>query len=787
MLRRVMPFVFFAVLAVILLWPLAMGDSLLPAPMLGRMSPWGAEVAAGSVHWDALRWDGIAYFYPSRQLLARSLEGGELPLWNPYQMCGMPFLASPQSAVLYPPNWLFAVLPVDLTFGLLAFLHLLAAGSFTFLFLRSVGLGSIACTFGGTAFMLSGWSVVWLELPALLASGVWLPLTLYLVSIAWERRSPLHASLAGGAMALSLLGGHPQIWFYGVMAVASYSVFLAICRRKTTPIIWSARLAVSMLVVGFLLAAPQLLPTMELASLSHRGGGVPTEEGYQAYRALSMPFRHMIGLLVPDFYGSPARGSYWGSGEYAEFCGYVGMLPLILIPLSLTGERRRNSAFFAACAATALLMAMGTGVNRLLYFGIPGFAHSGSPARALYLYTFAVAVLGATGLDRLLDPEARRLVRVGHVCLASVAALLLTCVTLFLANAAWVRSIALVSAVDLLVSAFSPVVTAAALLMIGLAVAFLAAAGRVITQVAGGVAIGLLAADLLFSGIGYNLYSSRSEIYPETDAVVRLRSLAGEGRIMPINVEWKLRSFPSAVFPPNAATAYGLRDVQGYDSLYPVRYKRLLDAAAGRDSSPPENGNMVFASGISPSTRDLLGVRWLLSSERSSGALELARGCYAYENETALPRVFVVRRVRRTTDSESLGLIVRGEVDLRSEALVYDSMRPLAQAASGSARIRNHTCNRVVIDVDNPDAPGLLVLTDQHYPGWVARIEGKLVTVHRVNYCFRGVVVPKGRYTVVFSFEPRSLRNGLLLAFSGLLIVASTALVSGLRSRGGRL
>ena len=34
------------------------------------------------------------YFYPSAVHMRRELLRGQLPLWNPYQMAGMPFLAS---------------------------------------------------------------------------------------------------------------------------------------------------------------------------------------------------------------------------------------------------------------------------------------------------------------------------------------------------------------------------------------------------------------------------------------------------------------------------------------------------------------------------------------------------------------------------------------------------------------------------------------------------------------------------------------------------------------------
>ncbi len=331
--------------------------------------------------------------------------------------------------------------------------------------------------------------------------------------------------------------------------------------------------------------------------------------------------------------------------------------------------------------------------------------------------------------------------------------------------------------------------TALVFLVLGVVIALVAASGRLKPHIAGGMAIGLLAVDLLVFGLGYNLFSARSEVYPESQAITRLRQLAGDHRIMPMNDRWRLRSFPKGVLPPNAATAYGLLDVQGYDSLYPMRFKRLLDAGAGRDSSPPENGNMVFAREMSPSVRDLLGVRYVICTRKSADALELSSGFYAYENRSTLPRAFLVYQARRTTDPESLELIARGGTNLRSVALV-DESTPIAlgqdPVSSGVALVRAYTCNTVAIYAITPDAPGLLVLTDQYYPGWVARIDGKQLPVMRVDYCFRGVAVPKGRHLVTFSFEPQSFKNGLRLASVGFFLVLVTGVAYGLRLRGGR-
>ena len=72
--------------------------------------------------------------------------------------------------------------------------------------------------------------------------------------------------------------------------------------------------------------------------------------------------------------------------------------------------------------------------------------------------------------------------------------------------------------------------------------------------------------------------------------------------------------------------------------------------------------------------------------------------------------------------------------------------------------------------------PGLLVLTDQWYPGWAATVNGRSSTVYPTDVAFRGVVVPKGASTVVLRYEPAPFRFGVALAGGTVVVVAVTAL-----------
>src|SRR5262249_14515335 len=104
--------------------------------------------------------------------------------------------------------------------GWLAALHLSLAGAFTFAWARSLGTRPAAAILTGVLFMGSGFAITWLELPSFLTAGCWIPLLLRAVCESLDRRSWRWAWVAAFALGMMLLGGHLQIAFYGLLAVA---------------------------------------------------------------------------------------------------------------------------------------------------------------------------------------------------------------------------------------------------------------------------------------------------------------------------------------------------------------------------------------------------------------------------------------------------------------------------------------------------------------------------------------------------------------------------------------
>jgi uncharacterized membrane protein YfhO len=66
-------------------------------------------------------------------------------------------------------------------------------------------------------------------------------------------------------------------------------------------------------------------------------------------------------------------------------------------------------------------------------------------------------------------------------------------------------------------------------------------------------------------------------------------------------------------------------------------------------------------------------------------------------------------------------------------------------------------------------APGLLIVTDQYYPGWQAFVDGKPVPIFAVDGIFRGIFLDRGSHIVKFIYRPLSFAVGGIVSAISLL------------------
>lgn len=144
-----------------------------------------------------------------------------------------------------------------------------------------------------------------------------------------------------------------------------------------------------------------------------------------------------------------------------------------------------------------------------------------------------------------------------------------------------------------------------------------------------------------------------------------------------------------------------------------------------------------------------------------------------YENARALPRVWLATEVYGEADEIVLQTIRTGKLpngsewNPRKKALVEPS-QTIGSVLSGEenpgeAKVLSHEPNRVEIEVE-ARVPSVLVLSENHYPGWRASVDGRETEIMRVNYNMRGVALGAGRQRVSFYYSPRSVWAGALIS-----------------------
>lgn len=388
--------------------------------LLVPLAVFGVAQAFG---WVFLDGDNFLQNFPMRVLVGRSIEHGELPLWNPYLFSGTPLLGGFNAGAAYPATWLMAILPVFTAWTLNLTLAYDVALAGMYLFLRRQSISTTGAAFGAATFAFAGYMTAQIVHIDLIEGAAWLPWTLVAIHALTERPGPgpqseeeraghrradrMWVALLAVSLGLSLLTGSAEAIIDASVLVAIYAVGRLITMGHLTKA--NARdLATSLLAIvagvagGLVLGAAQWLPGLEFLSQSQRAA-----PSYAFFTSGQLPGQLVTLLASPFVLGT--NGAYAGEYNFEEVTSYVGILALIAAcSLLLKRNRGRPEArqwrIWYLIAAVGLLSALGsqTPFDHLLYL-IPGIKSERLINRNLLLVDFSLAVLLAWWVHLLFD------------------------------------------------------------------------------------------------------------------------------------------------------------------------------------------------------------------------------------------------------------------------------------------------------------------------------------------------------------------------------------------------
>lgn len=709
----------------------------------------------GNVHHPSNGADSLAFnaAYPWHAYLGQQLKTGQLPTWDSSRFLGVPYAADPSMGTFYPPNWLYALGPVPVVATAIWAATILASLLLAFWFLSLLRLHPFAAALGAIVWTFGGFMMAWSTNDAVLGAAVWLPMALGGIEIARRGAVARGASIAGVALALSALAGQPQVSSYVWLATGAWAVAstgAAVLRAlRTDPAAVRTELARGWAAAGgaFLfglgLASVQILGTLEYAGqLARQKETVATLLGSRIPASLAKTF------LIPDFFGNPVNRNYsFPAPYYTEAALYVGVVTLPLAVAGLFHRHRRLRISFALLAVAGAGVAFGTPLVYLLPLDVSLLGRFGGINHMALLIDAGLAGLAALGLDALMTGNARA----ARAALGSCAVL--------------VVAVAFLGFGHLGTNAPGGYVAARALRGVGL----LAVAGVLLVVVwrspgalpaaCLGLA-GLVGLDLWLFGFGYHVFQPNTPMVSTTPEV---QYLASEPDSRPRYAQTEAEQLPL-----NSSMVLGLFSVNGYDPLQPATMNRLLALASSR---PGGDSLLPFpAMPAEAPVLDLLGVHSLTAPNgRVEPGVSAFTGRFTiFDEADAFPPAFVATCWAAAPDDAALAQLQTMTPDaLRSTAIVSASSAqglppsPASCDAGPAATLTRYEPQDVAMVVPASSPGGLVVLTDQWYPGWRATVDGRDAPILRVDTALRAVAVGPGSHTIEYRYAPRWPLRGL--------------------------
>ena len=284
--------------------------------------------------------DTFKLIYPFKVFALELFGHLQIPLWNPYNGSGMPFLAAINSGYLDPFNVLYLFLPNHLAWTSIIVIETMLIGIFTFLYAKSIKLGNIASFLTAIVFVLSGAVITRISFSIFALGIACLPLSLYALEKYEQNSQPKYLLLLTLGVSVLLFSTHLQYSFY----ILAFVIFYWILKLKNKNIqdgIRKVFLPPIFIVLGLTIAAIQLIPTIELFKYANLN---PESSAFIFNNAL-IPIKNLITILIPNYYGNPSTYNYWGTGDYIETALYLGLIPCLFAFFSILNiNKNKNSS-----------------------------------------------------------------------------------------------------------------------------------------------------------------------------------------------------------------------------------------------------------------------------------------------------------------------------------------------------------------------------------------------------------------------------------------------------------
>ena len=703
--------------------------------------------------------DTASLFVHWRDFGFNQLRNGHLALWNPHLFSGAPFFGGFESALLYPLNWIYFILPLPNAINISIALHFFLLGFCMYLWTSFRDLHPLACLLAAVLIMFSSPSVMHIFGGHLIdiCTMAWAPLLFLIIDRLFHQPSRNLYFLGILTIAMQILGGHPQYMFYTGISVMLYCSLRLIEKTHRWPLLF----IVPVIYAGAcVLCAVQFFTAADAAQEGIRSIGV----SYRFASSFSFPPENFLTILSPFFFGDVEKVPYWGRCNLLAMTLFIGITGFVLMIRGAVYGRKQIRCFSFAMFILLIILALGghAPLFRFLYDYVPGFNLFRGASKFIFPAALFGVMLAAIGLDDLIK-QPRSLGKT--ILFLSLSGVVVGC-------AAFVLSPSFCNTLSMPV--WETMTRFIASTRESYLPSLLYQDPRFIRKAACFAALSLVRPAALFfllAGLFYLLKHSERIVYVIVlVGIAEMLSFAATMR-----TTFNIRDTYSSQFinlpqkqpgdfrvlnlmHPNSAMATGTYDIWGYDPGVLRRYAEFISFTQGYD--PDKATNYVEFNRYHP-LYEMLRLRFILYPEGNQWRVQ--------EYPDVMPRLNLISNFEVIHNRDDIFRRMKNpEFNPRRMVILEKapSFPPTSVGSPGICRFWDTSTDQLTIQATTR-TNCILLITDNYSRGWhAAGLRGSKERHYEVmpaNYTLMAIPLSPGQHLIKLTYRPTAFLVGMSL------------------------
>ena len=678
----------------------------------------------------------------------RRIEKGEIPHWNPYQLCGQPYLTDIRTSLFQPLHLIFWRTDFAYAYQWYIFLCLSLIGIGFLLWGRILEIPYPALLPGLVSLLFSGPVIcAQMSLPYL-SGSVWLLFLLGGISYFVENYTVRSFFVLLFLWTALVLSGSIECIVTGIFVLILFPFFfrtfpMLTIERSSLSTVWKVS---GILILGLIISAFSWFPL--IIWFLQVGVDYKLLQSFPLSAVFPETFLNSLSQLIQPIMTTE-------SSQLPIL--YPGLIGLIFIPPAFFDRELRSVVFFHSLILLSFF---------LLFFVDLNLAHILQQGM-LILFAISFSTLSGIGFYRLLLKG--RDLRSPYVWVSGFFVFLIS-IAIILAGNPWIKGISILLIVFLIPATVIRVRKINAIICI---------------------AISLLSFIELYYLLRPYLpdsYISAIEKYDAySELVKQLRYQTGAGRGLIFS------NSNTLLWSENMGMYYHWQLINGAEILKNKSSQSWFQSALNGGKEKTELLANPFVT--------LSGVQWAFipttigSESINNEALKHWRKMEQipfmniFENTQSIPRCFWVPKCRvAASDEEVKNILTQPDfsplaecilktdsatTSLEEGSLPIESSTPAEQKDNTNSQIvtsiQEETAEKIAILVKAPQK-GFLVLLDTLTEGWKATVDGESVEIFQTNGIFRSVSVPDGNHQVVFTYTTPGWNTGRITSLVGIVL-----------------